>query len=321
MKNYPPTQKELELESFNDFLYNNYNLKIKKTQENSPKTKLLYCEKDKCYIIKELDANSERIYEYLYNLGVENVIYPELNSENKFITKKKDKYIYLSNYYKSTNNINEKRIIDLFDELKVLHSKTSYPKELSPEKYRKKFDEISKRLDFKFKFIEEYIRSLENRKIDSQVYRILDKYHIILNAKKELIRLQKRLILNIKDHETIDYVFIHNNPKSEHLVYVRGNRYLTSIEQGKMGVSSLDYAKFYIENSNTNLDIKTIICNELLKYESDFYYDYFRFLVLFIYINRINISNEIYQTALSFDINSSALSKFLNEFVDRKISN
>ena len=88
---------------------------------------------------------------------------------------------------------------------------------------------------------------------------ILENYHHILDAKTEMIRLQKRIIAIIKDKESVVFSFLHNNPKLDHILIVRGAKYLTSLENGKIGINSLDLAKFYVENQDLNIDFSQII--------------------------------------------------------------
>lgn len=304
-------------QNLNEMIFDCYDILVKKQEPNTKKTKLLFCEKNECFVLKETDKDLSKTYEYLQSLGVSNIIYPKTNKYNSFSSISNNKFVLLYPYYQHSNNFNEKNTIDLFHELKQLHYNTAFPRKLKPEEYRKKFDEISNRLDYKFKLFEEYIRSIENSKINYDNYQILSKYYVILNCKIELIRLQKRIIISIKDEETVNYSFIHNNPKSEHLLYVKGNKFLTSLDFGKIGIESLDYAKFYVENSQYNVNLKKIIEDELLSYETDFYYDYFRFIVLYIFINRIIISNDLHLTSKIFVNSCNEIEKFLNEFKDR----
>ena len=323
IKYFPPHQSVQESKLFNlkKSILENYNLNIVKNESNSNKTKLLFCQEGKCFILKEVDADVSKIFEFLESLGISNVILPNTNNNNQFISKTNNKYYYISNYYRSNETMSERKATDLFYELTKLHELTAVPRKMEPKYYRNKFDELSKRLDYTFKKIEEYVRGLESKKINSTSYQILERYYIILNAKQELSRLQKKLILSIKDEESVNYTFIHNDPKLDHLLYVRGNKYLVSLEKGKMGILSLDLAKFYVENSNLKIDLKTLICDELFKYDTDFYYDYFRFVVILIYIFRINITNELVINVQSFIINSDEIEKFMKNFVDRVRTN
>ena len=144
---------------------------------------------------------------------------------------------------------------------------------------------------------------------------VLANYQYILDSKKELIRLQKRLISSIKSKDTIEYSFIHNNPRLDHLISIHGNNYLTSIDNSKIGIESLDLAKLYIENEDLNIDYAKILF-ERFNNINPFYYDYFRYMILIIYINRINLSSDEYVNAQTFINISNSLKKYFSQFKD-----
>ena len=118
-------------------------------------------------------------------------------------------------------------------------AKEKYPN-LTDNEINIKFEEITNRLDYKFKTLENYVRSVEASNLDENTMSVLGNYHYILDAKKELIRLQKRIISVVKAKEGVDYSFIHNNPKLDNLLNIKGAYYLTSIENGKIGIYSLE---------------------------------------------------------------------------------
>lgn len=274
---------------------------------------------DQNYLLKKCNETTKRIFNFLQNVGVDNIIYPEYKKGTISVSTFQDAEYYITPYYDTSIIVPEKQALDLFNELLHLHSKTSFPKKLSQKSSRSKIDEISKQLDYKFILIEEYIRSLETKKIDEQSYNILSNYHFILDAKNELIRLQKRIILYIKDEEGVNYSFNHNNPKLDHLIKVKGYNYLISVEKGKFGIESLDFAKFYIENEDLNIDFKKLITDVLWQYESQFYYDYFRYLVLLIYIKKLSITNSLFVNIRSFNKTALSIEKYFKTFPDRPI--
>ncbi len=322
LQHFPKMKQEPKLELNSSLIKKiaeeNYQLKTYDSEKYSKRTNILKCEQGKCYLLKESKLQNDNKFLYLYSLGVTNVLYPELNLENKFLTHYKNQEYYLMPFYDSQVIFPEKRAVDLLQELNNLHNNTMYPRQLSPNNSRYKFDELSKQLDYKFKIIEEYIRNLESRKINEVSNSILMKYYRILDAKNELIRLQKRIILYIKDHESVDYVFVHNNPKLEHLLYIKGTKYLVSLDNGKSGISSLDFSKFYVENENLNLDVRKLVLEHLQKQTSDFYYDYFRYLVLLIYIKRINLNSNILYVSKQFEQAFASIDKYFINFEDKK---
>ena len=299
----------------------NYNVSIAYSDNFTSKTKLINCVQGNCYLVKKTNPEIEAKFNYLSTLGIDNVLYPEVNVENKYVSAYDNEYYYLTPFYKTLNIVPERKAVDFFDELINVHLKTQFPRQLSPKNSRYKFDELTRQLDYKFKTLEEFIRSLESGKIYEIEYEILKRYYRILDAKSELFRLQKKIVLSVKDHESVNYVFVHNNPKLEHLLYIKGNKYIVSVDKGKIGIESLDFAKFYVENEYLNVDFQKIIIKTLQSYDTDFYYDYFRFLVLLIYIKRINISSDLSMILKEFDQAFNSIDRYFYNFIDKTIEN
>ena len=280
-------------------------------------------ETSKEYFLKVSPFNASEKYKFLESLAVDNIIYPHLNKENEYLTKQKGNSYYLMDFYKQNNLIPEVKAQNMLNELNRLHKTTVIKRQLSSRLARPKFEEITKELDYKFKIIENYVRSIEYEELNVFSMPILGNYQYILDAKKELVMLQKRIINFVKAKEKVEYVYVHNRPSLDHLLNIKGINYLVSVENGKIGISSLDLAKFYLENEELDIDFEELIVNNILKDQSPFYYDYFRFLVLYILIKKIVISSEKYLTAQSFINISNSIKKYFNTFLDnnKNISN
>ena len=97
---------------------------------------------------------------------------------------------------------------------------------------------------------------------------------------------------------------------------MRGSKYLTSLENGKIGINSLDLAKFYVENQDLNIDFSQIIKDYYQNENNSFYYDYFRFLVLVIYIKRIVVHQLDHISAQNFIANAEQIKKYFALFPD-----
>lgn len=268
------------------------------------------------YFLKETSFNTLEKLQFLYNQGVNNILYPFLNKEQLFVSKVENKNIYLSKYLDNKIILEEYRVKNMYDELNFLHDQTSFKKQLNPRKSRGRFDELSNQLDYKFKIIEEYIRSLESKELNPSMMPVLGNYQYILDCKKELIRLQKRIISSVKAKESINFNFVHNNPTIDHLLNTEGRMFLTSIDRGKIGISSLDMAKFYVENEYLDVDFRSLIKDYSIKYNNPFYYDYFRFLVLVIYIKKIKLNSDLLINVNTFIIVSNSIKKYFNNFKD-----
>ncbi len=266
------------------------------------------------YFLKLTNDNTLNKYQYLESKGITNVIYPILNKEKRFITKTDNLYFYVNNYLTNIPIRDDIRAANLFNELNTLHHQTAIKKNLDPYKARAKFDELSSQLDYKFRMLELFVRKIESKPLDTYSMPILENYHYILDAKKELIKLQKRIISSVKAKESIEYSFIHNNPSIDHMLNIRGANYLTSLDKGKIGISSLDMAKFYVLNEYLDIDYKSLLLNEYYNENQLFYYDYFRYLVLVLYIKKMMISTEDYINAKIFTSSADAIKKYFANF-------
>lgn len=268
------------------------------------------------FFVKETIPNALEKYHFLRNQSCNNILFPILNKNDKFVTRFDSKAIYVNNYYKTFNVKDELRASNMLKELRNLHKTTSFKRQLNPMNARPKFEEITNRLDYQFRLLEDYVRSVESRDLNEYSMQILSNYQYILDAKRELVRLQKRIISSVKAKDGVEYNYIHNNPRLDHLLNIKGCYYLTSVEKGKIGISSLDLAKLYIENENLNIDYKSMF-HEIFKNENNpFYYDYFRYLILLIYIRRMNISNFDYINGNVFITTAISIKKYFDTFSD-----
>ena len=272
----------------------------------------------KDFFLKETSKNVLNKYHYLENMSVSNVLYPVLNNEKKYVSNNNNSYFYITDYINEIKLRDDIKTNSLFYELENLHDRTNIKKTLDPFKSRYKFDEITNQLDYKYKIIESFVRHVEAKPLNMFSMPILDNYHIILDAKKELIKLQKRIISSIKARDSVNYNFIHNNPSIDHLLNIRGQNYLISLDKSKIGIDSLDFAKYYINNQYVDIDFKSLILDHYNAEDKKFNYDYFRFLVLYIYIMKINISNSEQVNARLFENISENISKYFKNFSDNK---
>lgn len=295
-----------------------YEININDYEPITLKAYKIVSDNGKEYFLKETNAVALQKYQYLYNQGVNNVIYPILNRNESFVTRANDSNYYISDYVKQIKIRNDTRVSNLYNELSILHQQTQIRKSLDPSKSRGKFDELSSQLDYKFRLLEQLVRKIEAKNLDTFTLPILENYHYILDAKKELVKLQKRLISSIKAHEGVNYSFIHNNPDLDHLLNIKGVNYLSSLDNGKIGINSLDMAKFYVMNEQYDIDFKQLILDKYYDENQLFYYDYFRFLVLVIYIKRMPITIDDYINANSFVDTSESIKRYFKNFLDYK---
>lgn len=309
---------DYKLRSINLDLIKYYEINLKDISQITLKSYKLVSENNNNFFLKETSKNILNKYHYLENIGISNILYPILNKDNKYVSNNNNQFFYITDFINEVKIREDVKSNSLFYELENLHNRTIIKKTLDPFKARNKFDEISNQLDYKYKIIESYIRQVESKPLNMFSMPVLENYHIILDAKKELIKLQKRLISSIKSRESVNYNFIHNNPSLDHILNVRGQNYLISLDKSKIGLDSLDYAKYYINNNHVNIDYKSLITNHYNSDEYLFNYIYFRYLVLYIYLMKINFTSEEHINSKNFENIALKIGKYFNDFSDNK---
>lgn len=312
-----------KIRQINNEIVKFYKFDICEIKKLSKKSYLIKDQDNIEYFVKKTFSYTSQKFIALKDFGINNIIYPINNIKNQLVSNLGFDNFYVTPFKKTSTLINDIQVLNMYKELKELHNVTNVRKQLSQEKLRPKFEEITRQLDYKFSLIEEFVRSVETKNLTIFSMPILSNYRYILDAKKELVRLQKLLIVQIKDKISVDYSIVHNNPKLDHLINFHNSRYLTSIDNSKLGLSSLDMAKLYIETEELNIDFKTYIVDYYYNYEKSFYYDYFRFLILYIYIKRLKINNLDYVSAENFISTANSIKKYFEIFLDKqeKISN
>lgn len=309
---------EQKIRSLQNKLVEYYEFEITQIKPLSKKGFYIKTNLDTEFFLKQSPINTDDKFHFLMSQGIDNVLYPEQNGLKKYVTKHDYDSFYITKYYQVPRIIEDIKAENMLNALNHVHQQSIIKRQLSTRLARPKFEEITKQLDYKFKLIESYIRTIERSDIDPFSMPVLANYQHILDAKKEMVRLQKRIISSIKAREKVNYVYVHNRPTLDHIINVKGINYLTSIENGKIGINSLDIAKFYVENEFLNLDFHQLIVIEYFNGENSFYYDYFRFLVLFIYIKKLVIVNEKYVTTQSMITVTKGIKRYFTDFLDNK---
>jgi len=296
-------------------LGNIYKLRFSSFMPISSRTYRLKCkDSDNCFFVKMSNIYSQEKYRFLYEQGINNIIYPLRNNKGSFVTKVNKDYYYISEFLPDYDFAGEIKAVGLIDELSLLHQNTYFKRQLSVDFSRRKMEELFEYLDYKFGMLETFVRTVESSPFDEYSILILKNYQYILDAKPVMGRLHRYIISAIKEKKSVSYAFIHNNPKTSHLLKVAGKQYLTSIEKAKMGVPALDLAKYYIENEYLNFDIKNIINEHLDKYDDEFYRNYFYFLVMLYYIKSLSVYKKDYVTTQNFVFSAHSLKKFMEMF-------
>lgn len=293
---------------------NEYEIPGESFKKISSKCAKITCVKGNCFIIKEVDVSAEEKFRFLDSNNVDNVIYPFINKNGNFTTVIDNKSYFVAPYYDNNNQIKEIKLQTLKKQLENIHTNTLFKKELSPLTTRKKLEQIFNYLRYKFDSIEAFVRSVEERPFDEYSILILREYHNILDAKIVLANLNKKLIDHIKAKKSVEYGYIHNNPKFSHLINNNQKDYLISYENGKIGITTLDIVKLYIEAEEVDVNKKELFNEYFSRYDDNFYFDYFCFFVLLYYIKSLVIDDKDYVTSQSFVQIGKSINKFITDF-------
>ena len=98
-----------------------YEININDYEPITLKAYKIVSDNGKEYFLKETKAVALQKYQYLYNQGVNNVIYPILNRNESFVTRANDSNYYISDYVKQIKIRNDTRVSNLYNELSILH--------------------------------------------------------------------------------------------------------------------------------------------------------------------------------------------------------
>lgn len=296
-----------------------YNINLVGYSNISDKSYKVLSNNNEKFLIKKTKNKVKDKYLFLQNEGVNNIIYPIKNVENSFSTRlsnelyRDDCYCVLP-FYENNHALNETKAKALLEELKYLHKKTMFSRNLSINRSKQKVGAIIEYLNYKFSLIEAYVRTIEASTFDEFSIPILKNYQYILDSKKILIDYNKKIIKSIKEEKSVYFCFLHNNPKLDHLIINEGNKYLISIDNGVIGIPSLDIAKYYVENKDINFDIAAAVKEYFKNYDDEFYYDYFIYLVNLFYIKGLIVDKKGYISTQSFIYTSESIKNFIKTF-------
>jgi len=291
-----------------------YNLSFASYKPITSKTYRLKTKEELYFFSKRSELYAKEKYNFLYNQGIKNILYPLKNRLGEFVSDYRNEKYFVMDYVNCPDIIGEIRAVNLLDELTDLHNNTFFKRQLSVDFSRRKMELLFEYLQYKFNVLEAYIRTLETRDFDEFSIPVLKNYRHLLNAKKVMGRIHRRLVSDIKDKKSVYYAFVHNNPKTNHLLTYRGQRFLTSIEKAKVGITSLDISKFYLNSKDINIDLVPLVNQYFDKFDDDFYRNYFYFLVLLYYMKGIVIYDKDYVSCQSFLYASTSIKDFLFAF-------
>lgn len=193
------------------------------------------------YVIKKNESNLDNTYNYLLSRSFD--YFPKILSRT-------DDY----NIYEYINDVDEpleQRILDIITLLTMLHSKTTFYKEIDIDNYKYLYETIDQKLEYLFNYYTDIITLIEKN-----IYMSPSGYLIARNINKiyESIDYCKRELESwyklIKDKRKVRVVNIHNNLSLEH--YLKEDKpYFISWNKTKIDMPIYDllilYKKYYFD--------------------------------------------------------------------------
>lgn len=192
-------------------------------------------------VIKKDYKNLENTYNYLLSRSFD--YFP------KIISKKGDYNIY--EYIEDIYEPDEQRILDIITLLTMLHSKTTFYKEIDIDNYKYIYETISDKLEYLYNYYTDIITLIEKN-----VYMSPSNYLIARNINKiyQSIGFSKNTLESwyelIKDKRKVRVVNIHNNLSLDH--YLKSDKpYFISWNKNKIDMPIYDllilYKKYYLD--------------------------------------------------------------------------
>ena len=211
------------------------------------KNVILIKTKDNKMIIKK-KQNKNNIYDYLNSRSFR--YYPKIINENENYR--------ITEYIEEVKMPLEQKMIDMINLVSLLHSKTSFYKEVDEADYKKIYEDITGNIEYLGSYYMDLITIIESKVYMSPseylIARNISKINSSLNyAKIELEKWLEKLETKKKQR----FVVLHNNLELDH--YIRGNNsYLISWDKSKIDIPIFDLYKLYKKYALT-FDFESIL--------------------------------------------------------------
>lgn len=242
---------------------------------------------DNEYVIKKKKRDLSSTYNYLLSRSFD--YFPE-------VIKEEDDAVYYR-YIKDLEEPREQKIVDLVNLITLLHSKTTFYKEVDIDNYKYLYEYINNLIDDTMDY---YNRIMEG--IDSDVYMSPSNYliarniTIIYNALGYAKNGIDTWYEMIENKRKVRVVMLHNNLKLDH--YLKGDKpYLISWDNSMIDMPIFDLISLY-QNNYLEFEFIDLLKIYLSKYpiSSD---EMMLFLTIISIPSKIILSDSEYQTVLA----------------------
>ena len=202
-------------------------------------------------------GSNYNIYEYLR--------LKKFNNFPSYLTNNDDEF-ELTEYLNNSNVPDEQRIEDLIYLVSILHTKTTFYKNVDEDKIKKIYEDLRKKQDYLYNF---YLTMQDS--IELEVYMSPSHYLLIRNISnfyKCIIKSKEYIekwYQQIKDSKKMRYCMIHGNLDKSHLIE-NDSIYLISWNKAKIGIPVYDLESIYRLNQE-NIDLIDLLDVYQTKYE------------------------------------------------------
>lgn len=193
------------------------------------------------FVVKKKPKNKDlpSIFNYLKSRNFD--YFPEVYTDNR-----DDTYVY--EYIETNDVLNPQKSEDLINLVGLLHSKTSFNKEVTEEVYKEIYENIKNNVlylkDYYLKYYELFLKDIYMSPSKYQFVRNYSKIKAALNFTENELDNWYSLVKE-KKNERIS--LIHNNLSLDH--YIRSDKdYLISWDNAKFDTPVLDLVKLYQNN-------------------------------------------------------------------------
>ena len=210
---------------------------------------------EKIYVIKRKEKDLKEVFQYLKSRSFH--FFPEIIDETE--------NYYLYQYINSVDIPTEEKANDMIKLLSILHSKTTFYKEIDDNTYKELYENITNEIDYLYHYYNDIIDIFEKEEFMSP-----SAYFFIRNSSKILNSLQfakeniEKWYTIIEKKKRIRIATIHNNLKLDHYL-LEDKPYFISWELSKKDLPIYDMIKLY-KTYYKELDF----CTLLRTYENNF---------------------------------------------------
>ena len=224
-----------------------YNIVPKSYQKNGKAT--IINTKNGKYVIKNKNRDNNDILKYLLSRNFD--YFPKILSNST------DDY-ELTEYVEDIDMPEEQKMMDMIDLIALLHSKTTYYKEVDIDDFDKIYDDINNNIMYLYNYYNDIMTIIENKIIYSpSEYLLARNVSIIFDTLKFESDLLNKWQELVKEKRKQRYVVIHNNLDIDHFLKDQNN-YLISWDKSKIDLPIYDLYKLYKRN-NLNYDFETLL--------------------------------------------------------------